>query len=99
MNQTENETLISASGLLYQTLTTDPDWNKGVTVQDVILRAIFFVQYLVIFPIIAVCLFYVRNWMRKQGLFMTAKELDSYMENGAEEKPNRGSLSNFVRLA
>jgi hypothetical protein len=62
------------------------DKPPKINFQDIVLRVLLLIQYFLIFPIIAGCILYLRKWMRAQGLFMNSRELDSFLENGANEK-------------
>jgi hypothetical protein len=86
---------VSSSGML----TVNPDWNKQTPFQDVLFRVLFLIQYFLIFPILAACLLYVRKWMRSQGIFMSTRELDGYIENGANGKIDNDDERVSVRIS
>ena len=82
MNQSSLQQNYSDDGFM-QALVLDYERNqRQITPREVILQILVLVQYFIVFPILAFCLFWVRKWMNKQGLFLSSRELEAFVESG-----------------
>jgi hypothetical protein len=84
MNHSNFSTDHSDDAGFMQALVLDYERNqRKITPRETVLQILVLVQYFIVFPILAFCLFWVRKWMNKQGLFLSSRELEAFVENGS----------------